>query len=200
MRFKTKEASVDVGWLIESRHVIGCGGEATQVAVINDHGKVYMMGLDQLSAFFVPADGDAEAFMEGVKQRAEDEKKMLHRPFPPMPPPPEAYDLEHWGSRRTRVQAARAARSAEATEKGLTVDWLRFSNPISRRITVERGAEMLAASEEIRHLHVSEGMTLDDAAKVFARRHPDVALRAMERLGSWPSSEPELAALQRTWR
>ena len=79
------------------------------------------------------------------------------------------------------------------------MQWTRFSNP-GRQIRVERGAEVLAASEEIRHLHRSEGMTLDQAARIFTSRHPDVALRAMERLGSWPSSEPELAALQRTWK
>lgn len=36
-------------------------------------------------------------------------------------------------------------------------------------------------------------------ARWFCRADPDAALRIMEIIGSWPSSEPELRALQQVW-
>lgn len=41
---------------------------------------------------------------------------------------------------------------------------------------------------------------LRDAARTIKIRHPALCLRVMEQIGSWPSSEPELAALQFVWR
>lgn len=46
----------------------------------------------------------------------------------------------------------------------------------------------------------STGESLDEAARWWKCRNKDLALEAMEILGSWPSSEPELAALQRVWK
>lgn len=36
------------------------------------------------------------------------------------------------------------------------------------------------------------------AARAFRRAHPAIALEVHERIGSWPSSEPEFRALQNT--
>jgi hypothetical protein len=41
---------------------------------------------------------------------------------------------------------------------------------------------------------------LDTAARYYAVRFPREAEAVMERIGNWPSSEPELAALQRVWK
>lgn len=43
------------------------------------------------------------------------------------------------------------------------------------------------------------GKTLKQAAQAVKTRHPETCLRVMETIGSWPSSEPELAALQSVW-
>ena len=42
----------------------------------------------------------------------------------------------------------------------------------------------------------SSGETLTAFARWFCIHEPDAALRIMEMIGSWPSSEPELRALQ----
>lgn len=39
-----------------------------------------------------------------------------------------------------------------------------------------------------------------DFARYMRAIHPDLCLRVIEEIGSWPSSEPELAALQRIYR
>lgn len=41
--------------------------------------------------------------------------------------------------------------------------------------------------------------TLKDAARWFSTKYPNLALEVMERIGSWPSSEAALAALQEVW-
>lgn len=38
------------------------------------------------------------------------------------------------------------------------------------------------------------------AVSSVCRRNPELALAALETIGSYPSSEPELAELQRQWR
>jgi hypothetical protein len=48
--------------------------------------------------------------------------------------------------------------------------------------------------------HVSKGLSLDDSARRFASVHPELALCVMENIGSYPSSERELGALQRVWK
>ena len=45
--------------------------------------------------------------------------------------------------------------------------------------------------------HVAAGESLPDAARRFACEHPAMRLRVLDVIGSWPSSEPELRALQR---
>jgi hypothetical protein len=52
----------------------------------------------------------------------------------------------------------------------------------------------------IRQMVQQMGVTRTDAARRFCIAHPDVALCIMEEIGNWPSSEPELAALQRVWK
>lgn len=39
--------------------------------------------------------------------------------------------------------------------------------------------------------------SLNEAARIVMTTHPSLTREAMETLGGWPSSEPELAALQR---
>jgi len=41
------------------------------------------------------------------------------------------------------------------------------------------------------------GASIEDAARWFARTYPAIFERALEDLGSWPSSEPEFRAIQR---
>lgn len=55
------------------------------------------------------------------------------------------------------------------------------------------------AREWIRHYAAQYGGSLDDGARKFAVLNPGWAARIMDNIGSWPSSEPELAALQRVW-
>ena len=53
------------------------------------------------------------------------------------------------------------------------------------------------AIERIREIRGARKLSVDAAARVFATENPTVAQRVLEDIGSWPSSEPELAALQR---
>jgi hypothetical protein len=55
------------------------------------------------------------------------------------------------------------------------------------------------AQRLIRQIADRDGVTLEQAARRFASQHPAAALDVMDRIGSWPSSEPELAALQRVF-
>lgn len=56
------------------------------------------------------------------------------------------------------------------------------------------------AVEEIRYrVRSGASESLDAAARWFKRAHRATALRVMEEIGSWPSSEPELRALQAVW-
>lgn len=41
------------------------------------------------------------------------------------------------------------------------------------------------------------GLSIDDAARHFKIAYPLKCMRVLEDIGNWPSSEPELAALQR---
>lgn len=43
---------------------------------------------------------------------------------------------------------------------------------------------------------VAEGLTLREAANRFRARHPDRLVEILDTIGSYPSSEPELRALQ----
>ena len=44
------------------------------------------------------------------------------------------------------------------------------------------------------------GMTPEEFARKFCIRNPKEALLILEEIGSFPSSEPELRALQKVWR
>ncbi len=46
---------------------------------------------------------------------------------------------------------------------------------------------------------IREDLSLEAAARLFKNQFPDTALRVLETIGSWPSSYPELAALNRVW-
>ena len=47
--------------------------------------------------------------------------------------------------------------------------------------------------------YVATGATLDEAANRLIKMCPDIAREAMDRAGMWPSSYPELRALQKVW-
>jgi len=47
--------------------------------------------------------------------------------------------------------------------------------------------------------HAATGMPLVSAARIVKAEMPNTCLKAMEIIGCYPSSEPELAALQRVW-
>jgi hypothetical protein len=42
-------------------------------------------------------------------------------------------------------------------------------------------------------------LSIEDAARVVKRDAPETAMVVMDRIGLYPSSEPELSALQRVW-
>jgi hypothetical protein len=49
----------------------------------------------------------------------------------------------------------------------------------------------------IRGMVASGIFSLDDAARKFCYEQPKVTARVLDEIGNWPSSEPELLALQR---
>jgi hypothetical protein len=57
---------------------------------------------------------------------------------------------------------------------------------------------VLHAIQTIR-LYASEGMSLEKAVALYKRRYPSQCVDVLDAIGSWPSSEPELAALQKAW-
>jgi hypothetical protein len=59
------------------------------------------------------------------------------------------------------------------------------------------GSDARLAVECIRYiLKESPELTLDEAASAFARDCPRMAERVLSKLGDWPASPKELAALQ----
>lgn len=46
---------------------------------------------------------------------------------------------------------------------------------------------------------IAKGLSLDEAASLVCRCDKNLALHVVETIGMWPASEPELAAIQRTW-
>lgn len=55
----------------------------------------------------------------------------------------------------------------------------------------------MQAIEWIRFVMRNDGLPVDAAARQFSRQYPAAFADILDRIGSWPSSEPELAALQR---
>ena len=47
-------------------------------------------------------------------------------------------------------------------------------------------------------LHYPRNVSYPEAARAFRRAHPAIALEVHQRIGAWPSSEPEFRALQNT--
>lgn len=64
---------------------------------------------------------------------------------------------------------------------------------------VENPTSVASAMRKIRALH-DEGVSWEAAARTFMIRYPNHALDVMDRVGTWPSSEPEIRALQKVWR
>lgn len=60
---------------------------------------------------------------------------------------------------------------------------------------------MTMATIAIRHIRrmVASGFNYGEAARDFIRQCPSGAFELAEDLGTYPSSEPELAAFQREW-
>lgn len=56
------------------------------------------------------------------------------------------------------------------------------------------------AARKIREIRAAHGGSLQLAARIFASRYERLAYEVMDRVGSWPSSEPEIRALQKVWR
>ena len=56
-----------------------------------------------------------------------------------------------------------------------------------------------SVSRFIRLVRTIKGMSLDSAVIHVALRYHDLAADVMDRIGSWPATEPELRALQRHW-
>jgi hypothetical protein len=48
-------------------------------------------------------------------------------------------------------------------------------------------------------LYHEQGRTWEASARLFMRNHPAMALEVMDRVGSWPATDPELRALQKAW-
>lgn len=49
-------------------------------------------------------------------------------------------------------------------------------------------------------LYASSGKTPEEFARRMLAHMPNLCLQVLEIIGSWPSSEPELAALQKAYR
>jgi hypothetical protein len=52
----------------------------------------------------------------------------------------------------------------------------------------------------IRKFSEQHNCSLLAAARNFRKNRPSEALAAIEEIGNWPSSEPELRALQEVWK
>jgi hypothetical protein len=52
----------------------------------------------------------------------------------------------------------------------------------------------------IHRMVLCNGWDYETAARKFYSEQPRVTARILDRIGSWPSSDPELAALQRVFR
>lgn len=66
-------------------------------------------------------------------------------------------------------------------------------------MSTENESPVACFSRMVREL-TNEGETdLRPAARAIVRQDPDLALEVIETIGSWPSSEPELRALQQVW-
>lgn len=44
-----------------------------------------------------------------------------------------------------------------------------------------------------------QGASLEQAAREYRKHYPSRCVDVLDEIGSWPSSEPELAALQKAW-
>lgn len=49
---------------------------------------------------------------------------------------------------------------------------------------------------QVRALRTKHGLSFADAARQARASDPELATRVLETVGSWPSSEPEIRALQ----
>lgn len=63
----------------------------------------------------------------------------------------------------------------------------------------EEGTSVTRAARKIRAIRDEQGVSWELAARLFASKYPSLALDVMDRVGSWPSSEPEIRALQKVW-
>ncbi len=63
----------------------------------------------------------------------------------------------------------------------------------------DRSENPVPKAMRIIRLYHEQGRSWDQAARLFMRNHPSMALETMDRVGSYPSSDPELRALQRVW-
>ena len=55
---------------------------------------------------------------------------------------------------------------------------------------------ILMAGEDMPHGHTRSPM---EAARAFCARYPEMASKLLDTIGSWPSSETELRAIQCAW-
>lgn len=60
----------------------------------------------------------------------------------------------------------------------------------------DRATAASRAVSSVRAL-MSHGLTMDEAARRLNCLRPELVSRVLDMIGMWPSSEPELAALQR---
>lgn len=71
-----------------------------------------------------------------------------------------------------------------------------FPAPTRRR---EEETSVTRAARKIRAIRDEQGVSWELAARIFASRYERLAYEVMDRVGSWPSSEPEIRALQKVW-
>jgi hypothetical protein len=89
-------------------------------------------------------------------------------------------------------------RARQAAERGSRRRYERSRDPHGREPS-DPADNIRFAIEGIRDYR-DRGMNRDDAALAFIANHNRIADDVMDQIGTYPSSEPELAALQRVYR
>lgn len=66
-------------------------------------------------------------------------------------------------------------------------------------VSMDDTVTFAAVADDLIGRLVNAGSDMRAAANAVTRRYPKITLGALEEIGSWPSSEPRLAALQRAF-
>ncbi len=183
--------------LYRLRH--GEGGSRWRYEAI-DHGAA---GHKKLGAVISYADLVKRAGSRDPSRRA---KRDAARRPPPLP----SAEIRAMAAMLSRAGASRPAASArKLAEEGISpseLAWrMKVGDKTSRSKTRRKGSSRdpsespVPKAMRVIRLYHEQGRTWETAAHLFMRNHPAMALDVMDRVGSYPSSDPELRALQKVW-